>query len=569
MYCRHCGAIINDNVKFCTNCGKPLAVDPAPAPKPAAAPQSAAPQPAPAPAPAPAKTPVSRPVYDTARPAAPPRDRTGKYILKRAIFCVIALVIGIVTALVLTRYLYPAGPMGGSGGIPVPGRILLERMIPTLIFILVPLAIAFVIAILAGFARHSGPKNVLRIIAAVLKSLTPFAGGLFLLYVFAVLLKLVPLAWGVAPISYILPLVALTLPLTGFLMDAATGNGHREGFAGGVAAAAAFAADKMPVIVLVEMFAEWIFTIAGLGTLSATAIATMATGLAPMLIVYTVIIYILKLIFDLIAAVAAKGDPSPQVYASTKGIKTPNGLLIAGIIAAGIMFLLAAGLWLTCKYEVTAMDPGAMLLAPGKAGHILGTDQMGRDFYTQLAYGLRNTVIIGITNVVIATILGTVFGLLMGFLKGVGSDIFKAIAYVFGHGTAFAILLFISMRDLTLSPFYIVGLFGWGSIAGAIAGAIKTKKSSPLAKTSFMAPVLSQAVQTFCSAVILISGLSLLGLGNTNPSFPTLGSLFGMGRVVFTRSPHLILWPAVVLTVLLIAFHLLKAGLASKERRNY
>lgn len=567
MYCRHCGAIINDNVKFCTNCGRSLAVEPAAAPKPAAAPIPEAPKPAPAPAPA--KTPVSRPVYDTARPAAPPKDRTGKYILKRAIFCVIALILGIVCALILTRHLYPAGPNGGPGGPQIPIALLLERTVSTLMFILVPLIIAFVIGIMTGFARHAGPKNILRTIAAVLKSLTPFAGGLFLLYVFAVRLALVPLSGLVSPSAYIIPMFALFLPLTGFMIDAATNNGHREGFAGGVAAAAAFAADKMPAIVLVEIFTEWALSLPGLGTLSATVLSSRASGIAPVMIVYAVIIYILKLIFDMIAAIAAKGDPAPQVYAGIKGSKTPNGLLIAGIIAAGIMFLIAAGLWLTAEDGLYAMDPGAILLAPGKAGHILGTDHLGRDFYAQLVYALRNTVIIGITNAVIAVILGVVFGLLTGFLKGIACDIFKGITYVFGYGTAFSILLFISVRDLTLSPFYLVGLFGWGGIAGAIAGAIKTKKSSPLAKTSLMVPALSQVIQVFCWAVILISGFSLFGLGNVNPGFPTLGYLLGTGRMVLTRSPHLFMLPAAVMIVLLIAFHLLKAGLSSKEKRNY
>jgi len=559
MFCRHCGAILNDNAKFCTNCGKPLDIQPAAAPKPAT--------PAPAQTPAPSPQPAANPYLN--RASAPPKDRTGKYILKRAIFCGIALILGIVTALVLMQFLYPQGPFGGPDGRSIPIGLLLERTVTTLLFILVPLIIAFVIAILAGFARHAGPKNILRIIAAVLKSLTPFVGGIFLLYVFAIKLALVPLAGIVSPSAYIIPMFALTLSLTGFLIDAAVNNGHREGFAGGVAAAAAFAADKMPVIVLVELFSEGMFQIPGLGTLSATVLNNRAAGFAPVLIIYTVIIYVLKLIFDIISAAAAKGDPAPQVYASAKGSKMPNGLLIAGIIAAGIVFLLGAGLWLTAKEGLNAVDPGSMMLAPGQAGHVLGTDHMGRDFYTQLTYAFRNTLITGIANTIIAVILGIVFGLLMGFLKGVGSDVFKCITYVFGHGTLFAILLFICVRDFITSPFYIVGLFGWGSIAGAISGYIKTKKSSPLAKTSFMIPVLSQVVQIFCSAVILMSGLSLLGLGNANPAFPTLGYLFGIGRTMLARSPHLVTLPAVVMIVLLIAFHLLKAGLSSKEKRNY
>lgn len=551
MYCRYCGSLINDNAKFCTNCGKPLS-----------AAQAVAPAQAPDPTPTPSQ-PVSRPAKASAPANTVRRDGTGKYILKRAIFFGIALVLGIILSIVL---------MNSSGffqGPSVPAEMLISRLGVTLLLILVPLILAFAAGILAGLAKKASAKNVVRIISAVLKSLPPFIASLLILYIFAMWLRLIPVGGISSSISYVGPILSLLLPLAGFLMDAAVRNGHRDSFAGGVGAVAAFAADKMPIIIFAEFFAEVSFSIPGLATVSISAIMTRASGLAAVMISYVVIIYILKFAFDLVAALCAKGDPQPRVFAVQGETRSSNILLIIGLICAGIMLLLAVVLPFMSGHSLGEMNPDNRFLAPGVGGHVLGTDQFGRDFFTQMAYSLRNTVIVALVNTVVGIFFGTMFGLLTGFLKGVASDVFKGIAYVFGHGTFFALILFILTKDFTVSPFFIIGLFGWGSVAAAISGAINAKKSSPGAKTSFMIPVLSQVVQLFCSSVILGAGLSILGLGNSNPAFPTLGYLIGIGKVIFIDRPHLVLLPALLMFLLLFGFWLLKSGLASKERHNY
>ena len=210
MYCRYCGSLINDNAKFCTNCGKQLS-----------AAQAVAPAQAPNPTPAPSQ-PVSRPAKASAPANTVRRDGTGKYILKRAIFFGIALVLGIILSIVLMNSSkFFQGPS-------VPAEMLISRLGVTLLLILVPLILAFAAGILAGLAKKASARNVIRIISAVLKSLPPFIASLLILYIFAVWLRLIPVAGISSSGSFIGPILSLLLPLAGFLMDAAVRNGHFE-----------------------------------------------------------------------------------------------------------------------------------------------------------------------------------------------------------------------------------------------------------------------------------------------------------------------------------------------------
>src|SRR5699024_3286269 len=61
---------------------------------------------------------------------------------------------------------------------------------------------------------------------------------------------------------------------------------------------------------------------------------------------------------------------------------------------------------------------GKKLLPPLSEGHILGTDQLGRDVLSRLILGARISVIIGIATVFIAGVFGTIVGVISGYFRG-------------------------------------------------------------------------------------------------------------------------------------------------------
>ncbi len=521
--------------------------------------------------------------------AATPRDGRGKYILKRLLFFGIALVIAIASAFLL-RIAFPR--IGGDysrgmdrvlGGLGATAFILIASLI-----------IAFIIGMLAGLAKGHTGKNVVRVISVILRAFVPMSLGYILIETFAVQTRLLPVRSN-DMIGMILPMLSMILPLAGFLMNAAVSNGHRTTFAGGIGAVAAWIADHIVIIVLFEVIVEWMFMVPGLGYLTQRSImnldvSTLFAGVLALMI----LILLLKLINDIIASLAAGGDPTEQVFgvrfkvsgqagatagqSGTSAVAGARGqikkdksgkvLLIIGIICAGLVVAGAIAMAFTSTHTPEEIDINGAFLAPGQRGHILGTDGMGRDIYALLASGVFYTILGAFVNTIIAIILGVGFGLLAGFLRGAGAEVFKAIRYIFGFGAPLAIMIFILLiiRGSIIPAMGLVGLYGWGGIADRLAGAIKAKKAHPGEKTSLILPVLEQVVHTFCIAVIGITVMGMSGLLSYFPHMQTLGTLLASSQEYLVSYPFLAVAPAFALTIILAAFFLMHAGLSARER---
>lgn len=603
MYCSNCGKLVADDAKFCTNCGTPIKVRMQPTQRqstpPTQPPQKQSTQPTqqqstqqkmvetPA-RPQPARqtvnaqaaaTPAAATPAAVTQPAVTPRDSRGKYILKRLLFFGIALVIAIGSAFLLRV----AFPHIGGNMMRGTSRVL-SGTGATAFILIVGLIVSFIIGMLGGLAKGNTGKNVVRIISVILRAFVPMSLGYILIEAFSVQTRLLPMRSD-AMVGMLMPMLTMILPLAGFLMNAAVSNGHRTTFAQGIGAVAAWIADHIVIIVLFEVIVEWIFQVPGLGYLTQRTIMNMDIGLLfASVLALMILILLFKLINDIIAALAAGGDPTEQVFGTCGKIraagtqpltadqikqnKSGKVLLIIGIICAGLIIVIALIMAFTSTYAPEQMDMNGILLAPGQGDHILGTDRMGRDIYALLASGVFYTIFAALTNTIIAIILGVGFGVLAGFLRGAGAEVFKAIRYIFGFGAPLAIMILIMLDMLGnfLPLMFLPGLFGWGGIADRLAGAIKAKKAHPGEQTSLILPVLEQVVHTFCIAIIGITIMGMSGMLSYHPHVLTLGTLLSSSRDYLISYPFLAVAPAFALTIILAAFYLLHAGLSARER---
>ena len=94
-----------------------------------------------------------------------------------------------------------------------------------------------------------------------------------------------------------------------------------------------------------------------------------------------------------------------------------NRMALAGLVFIALILGMALFAPLVAPYDPSAIDTTNILAAPS-AAHIFGTDTLGRDIFSRIAYGARISLSIGFIAVGIAVAIGIVFGSIAGYFGG-------------------------------------------------------------------------------------------------------------------------------------------------------
>lgn len=220
-----------------------------------------------------------------------------------------------------------------------------------------------------------------------------------------------------------------------------------------------------------------------------------------------------------------------------------------------------------------------ILDGPG-AGHILGTDDQGRDVASQLVYGSRVSLTIGFVAVSIYVAIGIIIGALAGYYGGwVDMVVSRFIEIIMCFPTFFLILAILAFVGPGIYNIMIViGLTSWTGIARLIRGEFLRLKSQDFVVASeaagakdrriifrhllpnSMAPVLVSATFGVASAILIESSLSFLGFGV--PSYvPSWGGLLSQSREFMDIAWWLTLAPGFAIFMTITAYNLVGEGL--------
>ena len=217
----------------------------------------------------------------------------------------------------------------------------------------------------------------------------------------------------------------------------------------------------------------------------------------------------------------------------------------------------------------------------------LGTDDQGRDLLSAIIFGLRVSLFVGLTAVILATVLGVSLGLLAGYRGGwVDSLIMRAAdIQVTFPSILIAMLIFgvargllpPSMRDeLAISGLIIsIGLSEWVPFARTVRGTTLVEKEKEYVQAArliglssgqimlrhilpnVLSPVLVIATITLALAIIAEATLSFLGVG-APPTEPSLGTLIRIGQdFLFSGEWWILIFPAATLLALALSVNLL------------
>lgn len=255
-------------------------------------------------------------------------------------------------------------------------------------------------------------------------------------------------------------------------------------------------------------------------------------------------------------------------------------LAMTGLVFIAILVVLALLAPVIAPYSYTEQNLLGRIQPPMSAGHLLGTDELGRDVFSRLLFSLRTALMIGFGAEAVALAVALVVGLWAGYRGGRVDQILMAFVDVmFAFPTyLFAVLLVVVLGRSPLSIVIAIGVASWVTQARLVraqvlklknfefvesARAIGTPGTSivvrhilPLA----VGPLLVATSFGIPAAIIAESGLALLGLGVAPPT-PSWGGMILDGYTYVLTSPHLIAAPVALLGLTTLAFTWVGDGL--------
>lgn len=210
-----------------------------------------------------------------------------------------------------------------------------------------------------------------------------------------------------------------------------------------------------------------------------------------------------------------------------------------------------------------------------------GTDDLGRDIFTRTWEGARVSILIGLLAATIDMLIGVTFGGISGFYGGRVDTIMQRFAEVLmGIPYLIVVILFILVfkNPGILSIALAMVITGWVSMSRIVRGQMLKLKNQEFVLASrtlgatntqliakhlipnIMGPIIVMMMFTIPSAIFSEAFLSFIGLG-IRPPFASLGSLVSEGFKSLQTFPHMMIIPAIVISLLILSFNLIADGL--------
>ena len=236
----------------------------------------------------------------------------------------------------------------------------------------------------------------------------------------------------------------------------------------------------------------------------------------------------------------------------TIGSAWSQPLAIIGIALAGAWILIAIFAPVIAPYDPLAQTSN--LFAEPSAAHLFGTDELGRDVLSRVLWGSRLSIPLAVFLVAMAVLIGSILGGLAGYFGGwVDEVVMRATDLVFAFPTiilamAVTAALGPSLRNAVLAVLIVF----WPSYARVVRGLVMSLGQSDYVSATRLlgsssrralvvdvlpnvaGPVLVLATLDLGNAVLLLAGLSFLGLGSQPPT-PEWGSMVNTGTQYFQR----------------------------------
>jgi len=228
----------------------------------------------------------------------------------------------------------------------------------------------------------------------------------------------------------------------------------------------------------------------------------------------------------------------------------------------------------------TKTNPAATFLPPFSPGHILGTDDLGRDHLARLLYAGQVSLSVGFIAATLSLTIGVVLGILTGFYGGIIDDIVTWVISTLNSIPSLFLLLIVAavLRPSPGTLIIVLGFLGWTTLTRLVRGetfSIREREYILSARASGASPLRIMFVHILPNlfSIIIISlaidigglilteaALSFLGLGIKAPT-PSWGNMLTNASSFFTKGPFLVVAPGVLIFVTVLCLYIIGDGI--------
>ena len=256
------------------------------------------------------------------------------------------------------------------------------------------------------------------------------------------------------------------------------------------------------------------------------------------------------------------------------------------MIAVGVLvFLALSSIGAPVITGVLGVNPNttdaakSKFLPVGSPGHILGTDNLGRDHLARLLYAGQVSLSIGFLSGVLSLAIGVTLGIITGYFGGIIDDL---VVWVITTLNSIPVLVLLIVISAVFSPnaitlIFLLAFLTWTAITRLVRGetlSIRSREyivsaqalgasSMRIMLVHILPNVFSLTIVTLAinigTMILIESALSFLGLG-VQPPTATWGNMLSKSRE-FLAQPHLVIFPGSLITIVVLCLYIIGDGL--------
>jgi len=263
--------------------------------------------------------------------------------------------------------------------------------------------------------------------------------------------------------------------------------------------------------------------------------------------------------------------------------KTSKAFRVNPRFTAGFIIILVVVILAIVAPLITWHPPLKTLVGrpftPPAALHPFGVDDLGRDIYTNVLYGIRTSLTVGVSSVTISLAIGILIGVIAGYYGGILEDALMRITDMALIIPQFLLALVIvaifgqNFQNIIIA----IGIVSWPGIARMMRAEFLSIKERPFIEAAravgltdvriifeeilpnAIPAIIPYAVLQINTAILVEAGLGFLGIAD--PNVPSLGLMLNTAQQYLVRAWWMAFFPGLVLSIIVIGLNLLGDGL--------